>query len=114
MVNENKIFEGIDPENAILQLIGVAAIDGDAVTRQVALKILGSYHGMIPFIYLRDVLLNDDQEKIRAEAAASLGEEGDPIALRVLEKVIADPNETSKLVKQNAKTAIKGLLGINN
>jgi HEAT repeat protein len=108
--NTPYLFGDISPDVTIRQLIGVASTDDNVNVRQSAIKALGGFGGPLSFIYLRDVLLNDACDEVRAAAAESLVNVGTISAVRVLKKIINDPEEKSDLVRSSSVKAINELL----
>ncbi len=108
--NTPYLFGDLNPDITIRQLINVAAYDENVSVRQSAIRALGGFGGPLSFMYLRDVLLNDSSDEVRATAAESLVHSGTPAALRILRKVISDPVEKSDLVRSSSVRAIDEIL----
>ena len=109
-----RILNDFTLDKAVHQLIGVIATDDNENSRRAAIQALAGFPGPVPFVFLRDLLLNGDDEELRAAAAASLAGAGKKAALRVLKKIAEDPSEMSDLVRGSSLKAIEQLLELSD
>jgi|GEM_PF-2101093 len=109
-----RVLNDFTLDRAVHQLIGVVATDDNEHSRRSAIQALAGFPGPVPFVFLRDILLNGDDENIRAAAAAALAGAGKKAALRVLKKIAEDPSERSALVRGSSLKAIEQLLEMSD